>query len=382
MEKLEKIQAAFKEIIDPSTDHSLAEGQRIINIEVKRSDTPPHQEQIFIHYQRDGLDIGMKRELEGIIVERLGRDLDPDTFFLLSHSEHQQPPAGTPSKGEDHSDHQHDDHQAPEMNAPARVDSIKRIIVIASGKGGVGKSSFAVNLAISLNQLGKKSALLDADIYGPSLPMLLGKRDVKPIPNKDGKVIPILSHGIKFISFGHFVGEDEPVIWRGPMLGGVLKQFLFDVDWGELDYLLIDMPPGTGDMPLSLSQIVEVDGSIIISTPQDVALLDSRKGLNMFSQVNIPVLGMVENMSSFICDGCDKEHMLFGSGGVQKAATDLSAKYLGGIPFEKELGLSSDRGEPYMSNPAYSERPVWNAYKNIAREIDQLVEVGAAASHN
>ena len=250
------------------------------------------------------------------------------------------------------------------------VPGVNKIIAIGSGKGGVGKSTFTANLAISLSKLGKKVGVIDADIYGPSLPMIFGKRDEKPRSNSEKKIIPVESFGIKFMSFGFFINEQDPVIWRGPMLGGVLNQFLFDVDWSGLDYLLIDLPPGTGDIQLSMIQNAHVDGAIIISTPQDIALLDAKKGAEMFKKLNLPIIGMVENMSSFICGSCGTEHFIFGEGGVQKAVQQLEIGFLGKIPLELELRTGSDKGLPYMAQDIFQERPVWKAFTEIANKVD------------
>src|SRR5690606_32855421 len=183
------------------------------------------------------------------------------------------------------------------------------------------------------------------------------------------KIVPETAHGIKFMSFGLFIKEDDPVIWRGPMLGGVLNQFLFDVDWGELDYLIIDLPPGTGDMQLSMVQATEVDGAIIVTTPQDVAILDAAKGLKMFEQVKVPILGVVENMASFICDSCDKTHYIFGHGGAENMAKKMNVPFLGEIPLEGPLRSGSDVGTPYMSDAAHKDRPAWKGFSAIGMAL-------------
>jgi len=258
-----------------------------------------------------------------------------------------------------------------------RVPNVKKVIAVSSCKGGVGKSTVAVNLAFALKNMGKKVGILDADIYGPSMPMLLNQREAKPIANEDKKILPIMAYGIPFMSFGLFVEEKEPVIWRGPMLGGVLNQFLFDVNWGELDYLIIDLPPGTGDMQLSMVQATDIDGAIVISTPQDVALLDSKKGLKMFHQVKVPVIGMVENMSYFIPDdNPTKKYFIFGESGVKKAAAELETTLLAEIPMEIALRQSSDIGMPYMNESKYEGRPIWNAYMTLAKNVDRTFDKG------
>lgn len=256
------------------------------------------------------------------------------------------------------------------MGEKKGIKGVKRIIAIGSGKGGVGKSTFTANLASTLANLGNKVGIIDADIYGPSMPMLLNKRGEKPEATEDKKILPLESYGLKFISFGSFVHEDEPVVWRGPMLGGVLSQFFFETEWGELDYLLLDLPPGTGDVQLSMVQNLELDGSIIISTPQDIALLDARKALHMFDKLNVHVIGMVENMSSFVCDDCGKEHFLYGTGGVRSACSELGVGYLGSIPMEMALRKGSDFGKPYMTQNKYEGNKVWSAYQEIAARLD------------
>jgi ATP-binding protein involved in chromosome partitioning len=204
--------------------------------------------------------------------------------------------------------------------------------------------------------------------------MIFGKRDEKPRSNSDRKIIPVEAFGIKFMSFGFFINEQDPVIWRGPMLGGVINQFLFDVDWSGTDYLLIDLPPGTGDIQLSMVQNANVDGAIIISTPQDIALLDAKKGLEMFRKLNLPIIGMVENMTSFICNHCGTEHFIFGEGGVTHAVKELGVDLLGQVPLEIELRTGSDKGEPYMSQYRFHDRPVWKAFTSVSERVDQFFQ--------
>ena len=249
-----------------------------------------------------------------------------------------------------------------------QLDSVSNILAIASGKGGVGKSTVTANLALALKREGLAVGIVDADVYGPSLPMIFGKRSARPIASEDKKIIPIEAWGIPFISFGFFVEEENPVIWRGPMLGGVINQFLFDVQWPKLDYLLIDLPPGTGDIPLSLSQMIQLTGAIIVSTPQDVALLDAKKGLKMLQKVNVPILGMIQNMSYFVGDDKKKYH-IFGKNGVEEEAKKLEIPFLGEVPMEMALRECSDRGTPYMGQEEYQEREVWRAFSAIARRI-------------
>ncbi len=335
---------------------------------------------VTIKYNREGLDPLEKKNIETKMRAVLGELFSEDAITLESISEDSKDVyAGadkhTHSHGGSCSTSKSANLQAghgPAMPEKRRVAGAKKVFAVSSAKGGVGKSTIATNLAIALSQDGKKVGLLDADIYGPSIPMMMGEREAQPQGNPEGKIVPIEAHGIKFMSFGFFVPEGEAVIWRGPMLGGILNQFLFDVDWGELDYLIIDLPPGTGDMQLSLVQNLEFDGAIAVSTPQQVALLDSKKGIAMFEKVNTPILGMVENMSSFICEH-GTEYNIFGKGGVEQAATELKVPYLGAVPIEIELRESGDLGKPYMSNKEFEGRSVWTAFKNMAQSISKTL---------
>ncbi len=228
--------------------------------------------------------------------------------------------------------------------APASVPGVKHLIAIASGKGGVGKSTTAVNLALGLKAIGLNVGILDADIYGPSQPRLLG---LSGEPQVDGKTImPMVGYGIKTMSMGFMVDEATPVIWRGPMVVQALNQMLRDVAWGELDVLVIDMPPGTGDVQLTMAQQVPLSGAVIVSTPQDLALIDARKGLNMFRRVDVPVLGIIENMSYFECPKCGERSNIFGHGGAKDEADKLDIPYLGGVPLDMEIRARSDSGKP------------------------------------
>ena len=232
------------------------------------------------------------------------------------------------------------------------IAGVKNIVAISSGKGGVGKSTVAVNVAVSLAQLGAKVGLLDADIYGPNAPTMLGLADSQIVVRQDGQkevLEPAFNHGVKLVSMGFLIDRDQPVVWRGPMLNGVIRQFLYQVQWGELDYLIVDLPPGTGDAQLTLAQAVPMAGAVIVTTPQTVALLDSRKGLKMFQQLNVPVLGIVENMSYFIPpDMPDKKYDIFGSGGGEKTAAELGVPLLGCVPLEISLRQGGDRGIPIV----------------------------------
>ena len=242
----------------------------------------------------------------------------------------------------------------------------KDIIAVASGKGGVGKSTFAVNLAVAMSELGKKVGILDADIYGPSVPRMMGISG-KPEVSQNKKLIPLENYGIKCMSIGFLVSEETPTIWRGPMIMKALEQMFNGAEWGQLDYLIIDLPPGTGDAQITLAQNSKLSGSIIISTPQDVALTDARKGINMFKKVNVPILGLVENMSYFICDNCNEKHFIFANNGAKKEAEKFQIPFLGSLPIDKELRIQSDEGRP-----ACIDKPDGNIakqYLEIAKSI-------------
>ncbi len=259
------------------------------------------------------------------------------------------------------------------------IDGIKNIIAISSGKGGVGKSSVAVNVAVALAQTGAKVGLLDADIYGPNAPnmMGLGSAQVKVTQSAQGDVLdPAFNHGVKLVSMAFLIDPDQPVIWRGPMLNGIIRQFLYQVNWGELDYLIVDMPPGTGDAQLTMAQAVPMAGVVIVTTPQTVSLLDSRRGLKMFQQMGVNVLGIVENMSYFIPpDMPDKQYDLFGSGGGERTAAELDISLIGCIPLEIALREGGDQGVPIVV--AAPESASAQALTQIAKAIAAKVSVAA-----
>jgi len=246
----------------------------------------------------------------------------------------------------------------------------KNIIAIASGKGGVGKSTFAVNIAVALSQIGYKVGILDADIYGPSIPRMMNINE-KPEANENKKLIPIKKYGIKCMSIGFLIGEDTPTIWRGPMIMKALEQMFNGVEWGALDYLIIDLPPGTGDAQITLAQSSKLSGSIIISTPQDIALIDARKAINMFRRVEVPVLGIVENMSYFICSNCEERHEIFSHGGAKKEAENFKTSFLGELPIEKNLRIYSDEGKPVCISEPESE--IAKIYIKIAKNFKNIL---------
>ena len=228
--------------------------------------------------------------------------------------------------------------------------NIKHVIAVASGKGGVGKSTVTTNLAFSLANNNYKVAILDADIYGPSQPKMLGLENTKPTQNSDGKINALENYGIKCMSIGFLIEPERPMIWRGPMIQSALQQLIKDVDWGELDFLIVDMPPGTGDVQLTMTQKVNLSGAIIVSTPQDIALQDAIKGINMFKKVNVPVIGLIENMSYYICPKSNEKSYPFGNGGAEKTAKNMNIPFLGTIPLDINIRENSDQGHPNKNN--------------------------------
>lgn len=259
------------------------------------------------------------------------------------------------------------------------IEGVKNIIAISSGKGGVGKSTVAVNVAVSLAAVGAKVGLLDADIYGPNAPTMLGLSEAKVMvrEGEQGEVLePAFNHGVKLVSMAFLIDKDQPVVWRGPMLNGVIRQFLYQVQWGDLDYLIVDLPPGTGDAQLTMAQAVPMAGAVIVSTPQTVALLDARKGLKMFQQLGVPVLGIVENMSYFIPpDLPDKKYDIFGSGGGEKTCQELGVPLLGCVPLEIDLREGGDTGLPIVLKDPDSASA--QALRDIAQTIAGKVSVAA-----
>lgn len=262
----------------------------------------------------------------------------------------------------------------------AVLPGVKNTIAVASGKGGVGKSTVAVNLAVALAKEGAKVGLIDADIYGPSIPLMLGIEEKPKIYQsaETGKMEPLENYGIKLMSIGFLIEDNQAVIWRGPMAAGAVKQFMSDVDWGELDYLIFDLPPGTGDIQLTLVQTIPLTGAVIVTTPQEVSLIDARKGLKMFEKVNVPVFGIIENMSYFIAPDTGNRYDIFGAGGGEKLASELKTNFLGGIPIDTRIRESGDNGTPIVYSIPDSDHAakITEISRNLADTIKANKESG------
>ena len=341
----EQVLAALKEVKDPSSGRTLSELQMLKGAEVLEGSgvrvrvelpTPasPHKARI---------EEAIRATLQPLQLSRV------EVAFSWSVRP-------SPAKG---------------SNGNDLVPSVKNVILIGSGKGGVGKSTVSANVAVALAQLGAKVGLLDADIYGPSVPLMMGLFGARPT-SEDGKsVSPLTAFGVKVISIGFFVDPDQAMIWRGPMLHGALVQLLRDVTWGELDYLILDLPPGTGDIQLTIAQQVNVSGAVVVTTPQDVALADAIKAKTMFDKVNIPVLGFVENMSGFVCPNCHHETDIFSKGGAEQAAAKLSVAFLGRVPINTAIRAGSDDGRPVVA--ADPGLPEAQALIRIAQNIADRV---------
>jgi ATP-binding protein involved in chromosome partitioning len=259
---------------------------------------------------------------------------------------------------------------------PDLIPSVRHVIAVASGKGGVGKSTVASNLAVRMAQLGHRVGLLDADIYGPSIPMMFG---IDERPRVEGKrLFPFEKYGVRVMSLGFILDIDTPVVWRGPMIVRAIEQMLGDVEWGALDYLVVDLPPGTGDAQLTLAQKVPISGAVIVTTPQDIALIDARKGLAMFEKVNVPVIGIVENMSTFVCPHCGEETQIFKHGGGERTAAELGCPFLGSVPLDAAIVEGGDAGRPIVA--AQPEGPHAESFGRLAEAVVAQAETSQRPS--
>lgn len=319
------ILTSLKDCVDPVDGSNLSENNRFSGVTLNKGIA---QVCLLINPKDEALYQTLSADIQARLLKVPG--ISQVRFILTAHTSLNQP--------------------SPQHTAISRgqfaLPNIKNIIAVGSGKGGVGKSTVSVNLAISLMKMGHNVGLLDADIYGPSIPTLL-KCGGQPDLTEDKKMIPRSAHGLKTMSMGYLVDEDTPVIWRGPMIQSALQKFLIGVDWGNLDFLVIDLPPGTGDVQLTLIQKVPLSGAVIVSTPQDVALLDAKKALKMFQKVDVPILGMIENMSFFECPCCKTKTPIFSQHGVEQAAKENNINWLGAIPLELSIRESCDQGIPY-----------------------------------
>jgi ATP-binding protein involved in chromosome partitioning len=288
--------------------------------------------------------LSLQEEYQTLICEKLGKEIALELIVEIKASPQSKPLAG--------------------------IEQVKNIIAVASGKGGVGKSTTSVNLALALAQEGANVGILDADIYGPSQGMMLGLPDgTRPdVTDVDGKqfMLPVEAHGVKAMSMAFLITDKTPVVWRGPMVSGALQQLLTQTKWGELDYLIIDLPPGTGDIQLTMAQKIPVSGSIVVTTPQDIALLDAKKGVEMFTKVNIPVLGVVENMATHICTNCGHEEHIFGQGGGESIAAQYNTEVLASLPLSLDIRMDTDAGKPSVAANSQSDASI--IYRTLARK--------------
>jgi ATP-binding protein involved in chromosome partitioning len=337
-------------------------------------------------YTRDIVSFGIVRDIEiataGITVTLAPGGARPEAVLEISTAVRERVRALT---GVQQVDIVVQQPERPRPAAPTRrndIPGVKRIVAVASGKGGVGKSTVAVNLALALRAQGLAVGLLDADVYGPSVPLMLGLSE-QPHTGANDRIVPLERHGIKVISLGLFIGAGQPVIWRGPMITKLLTQFLRDVEWGDLDVLVLDLPPGTGDAQLTIAQQAPLSGGVIVTTPQDVALLDVQRGIAMFNQVSAPVLGVIENMSYHVCSGCGDRAEIFGHGGGARMAEQSGIPFLGEIPLVRRLRESMDAGQPIVV--AAPESPESQAFTEIARrvmnELEQRAETPLPTVH-
>ncbi len=347
----EKVLECLKQVQEPVLKEDIISLGLVREIEIDKN-------QVFLHLESSVEDLRLQEELRRAIVQAVRAAGASGCEVHFSGPSAKQD--GKPKCGAGASAREEGDSKSPDL---LPIPGVKYVVAVASGKGGVGKSTVAVNLALALKQLGAKVGLLDADIYGPNIPIMLGiSPDKRPEANAQGKMVPLVAHGVKAISIGFFANPEQPVIWRGPLLHKTMEQFLHRVDWGELDYLVVDLPPGTGDVQLSLSQWVSVSGAVVVTTPQEVALGDVRKAVNMFRQLEIPILGVVENMTGAI----------FGKGGGEKMAEIFQIPFLGDIPLEVQIRECGDSGLPIVAGHLKSS--VSERFIKIAEAVRKVLK--------
>ena len=341
-----QVQTALKELVDPNTHKDYVSTKSARNIKI---DGEAVSVDILLSYPAQSQLATIKQQVEDKLksIDGVSTATANVSFKIVSHSV---------------------------QRGVKLIPNVKNIIAVASGKGGVGKSTTAVNLALALSAEGARVGMLDADIYGPSQPTMLGITD-KP-ESTDGKNLdPLIGHGIQAMSIGFLIDVETPMVWRGPMVTQALEQLLNNTNWSELDYLVVDLPPGTGDIQLTLAQRVPVTGAVIVTTPQDIALIDARKGLKMFEKVGIPIIGVVENMSLHICSNCGHEERIFGEGGGERMCKDYNVEFLGALPLDSAIRADTDSGKPsVVSDP---DGRVTDIYKMIARRV--AVKIGETA---
>ena len=339
----DKIQSILSNVIDENTGKDLVSADNLKNISV---DDEIVNVELLLKYPA----ANFHEELKGVVEEALSKEGVNYSNISIN------------SKIPSH-----------ETQGVEALPGVKNIIAVASGKGGVGKSTTAVNLALALKSEGANVAIREADIYGPSQPRMLGVKDLRPRESEGGNMKPVMAHGLQSMSIGFLVDEASPMVWRGPMVTQALEQLLKNTEWEDVDYMIIDMPPGTGDTQLTLSQKIPVSGAVIVTTPQDIALIDAQNGLAMFEKVNIPILGIVENMSIHICSKCGNAEEIFGHGGGKDMAVDSKTNFLGALPLQLDIRTDVDEGTPSVAKDPDSQ--VTDMYQEIARKVAGILSL-------